>query len=41
MLVATGSGVLKLLKVQQAGRKPVAAAEFARAHALAGAVLGA
>jgi methionyl-tRNA formyltransferase len=41
MLVATGSGVLKLLKVQQAGRKPVAAAEFARAHALVGAVLGA
>jgi methionyl-tRNA formyltransferase len=41
VLVATGAGVLRLLKVQQAGRKTVAAAQFARAHALAGTVLGA
>jgi methionyl-tRNA formyltransferase len=41
VLVATGAGVLKLLKVQQAGRKTVTAAQFARAHALAGTVLGA
>lgn len=39
--VATGAGVLTLKRVQLAGRKPVSAAEFLRAHRLTGAVLGA
>lgn len=39
--VATGSGVLNLLRVQLAGRKVVTAAEFARAHPLVGMLLGA
>lgn len=39
--VATGAGTLRLLRVQAAGRKAVAAAEFARGQALVGAVLGA
>lgn len=38
--VAAGQGVLTLKQVQLAGRKPVSAAEFARAHAVQGAVLG-
>ncbi len=38
--VATGAGTLRLLKVQQAGRKPIRAAEFARANELQSAVLG-
>ena len=41
IVVATGAGAIRLLKVQQAGRKPVAASEFARAQELQGAVLGA
>jgi methionyl-tRNA formyltransferase len=35
--VACGRGALSILRLQLAGRKPVAAAEFVRAHALAGA----
>jgi methionyl-tRNA formyltransferase len=34
--VATGSGVLRLLRVQRAGGRPVSAAEYARGHALDG-----
>lgn len=41
IVVATGEGALRLSKVQQAGRKPVTAAEFSRAHDLQGVVLGA
>jgi methionyl-tRNA formyltransferase len=37
--VATGAGVLRVLRVQQAGRKTVAAGEFARANDLQGAVM--
>lgn len=40
ILVATGSGAINLQTVQIAGRKPVAANEFARAHRLDGVVLG-
>lgn len=38
--VATRSGVLRLTRVQAAGRKPVSAADFARARPLPGKVLG-
>jgi methionyl-tRNA formyltransferase len=38
--VATGSGVLNLTRVQLAGRKSVAAAEFVNAHRLEGTLLG-
>lgn len=40
LLVATGAGVLKLTRVQLAGRRAVTAAEFLNAHAMAGARLG-
>jgi methionyl-tRNA formyltransferase len=40
ILVATGTGAINLQTVQVAGRKPVAANEFARAHRLDGVVLG-
>jgi methionyl-tRNA formyltransferase len=39
--VATGEGIVRLKRVQLAGRKAMSAAEFARAHALQGVVLGA
>lgn len=39
--VATGNGTLVLTKVQSAGRKPLAAEEFARGQSLDGVVLGA
>jgi methionyl-tRNA formyltransferase len=35
--VACGSGVLRIERLQLAGRKSVTAAEFVRAHRLAGA----
>jgi methionyl-tRNA formyltransferase len=38
--VATGAGVLRLERVQVAGRKATSAAEFLNAHRLEGAVLG-
>lgn len=38
--VGTGSGVLRLTRVQAAGRKAMSAAEFLKAHRLDGAVLG-
>jgi methionyl-tRNA formyltransferase len=38
--VATGAGVLRLARVQIAGRKAMSAAEFLNAHRLEGAVLG-
>jgi methionyl-tRNA formyltransferase len=38
--VGTGSGVLRLTRVQAAGRKAMSAAEFLNAHRLDGAVLG-
>ncbi len=38
--VGTGSGVLRLTRVQVAGRKAMSAAEFLNAHRLDGAVLG-
>lgn len=38
--VGTGSGVLRLTRVQSAGRKAMSAAEFLNAHRLHGAVLG-
>lgn len=38
--VATGDGVLQLTRVQAAGRKAMAAADFLKAHRLDGAVLG-
>lgn len=38
--VATGSGWLRLTRVQLAGRKAMSAAEFLRAHRMDGAVLG-
>jgi methionyl-tRNA formyltransferase len=38
--VGTGSGVLRLTRVQIAGRKTLSAAEFLNAHRLDGAVLG-
>jgi methionyl-tRNA formyltransferase len=34
--VATGDGILRLLQLQQPGRKPVSAAEFVNAHAVEG-----
>jgi methionyl-tRNA formyltransferase len=39
--VATGDGVLQLTRVQVAGRKAMAAADFLKANRLDGAVLGA
>jgi methionyl-tRNA formyltransferase len=38
--VGTGAGVLRLTRVQSAGRKAMSAAEFLKAHRLDGAVLG-
>jgi methionyl-tRNA formyltransferase len=38
--VACGRGALRILRLQLAGRKPVAAHEFIKAHALAGECLG-
>jgi len=38
--VATGSGLLRITRLQLAGRKPQPAAEFLNAHRLEGAVLG-
>ncbi len=38
--VGTGKGVLRLTRVQSAGRKAMSAAEFVKAHRLDGAVLG-
>lgn len=38
--VSTGSGVLNLVRIQLAGRKALAAAEFLNAHRLDGAVFG-
>ena len=38
--VGTGNGVLRLTRVQAAGRKAMSAAEFLKAHRLDGAVLG-
>jgi methionyl-tRNA formyltransferase len=38
--VRTGNGVLRLTRVQSAGRKAMSAAEFLKAHRLDGAVLG-
>ncbi|MGH8236500.1 MAG: methionyl-tRNA formyltransferase [Steroidobacteraceae bacterium] len=38
--VGTGNGVLRLTRVQSAGRKAMSAAEFLNAHRLDGAVLG-
>jgi hypothetical protein len=38
-LVATGKGVLNLLRVQLAGRKQMSADEFLNAHRIAGDVL--
>jgi methionyl-tRNA formyltransferase len=38
--VSTGNGVLRLTRVQRAGRKALSAAEFLKAHRLDGAVLG-
>jgi methionyl-tRNA formyltransferase len=38
--VSTGDGVLRLTRVQSAGRKAMSAAEFLKAHRLDGAVLG-
>jgi methionyl-tRNA formyltransferase len=38
--VSTGEGVLRLTRVQSAGRKAMCAAEFLKAHRLDGAVLG-
>lgn len=38
--VSTGNGVLRLTRVQSAGRKAMAAADFLKAHRLDGAVLG-
>ncbi len=38
--VGTGTGVLRLTRVQSAGRKAMSAAEFLKAHRLDGAVLG-
>ena len=37
--VATGAGVLRLVRVQLAGRRPVTAAEFINAHRIDGAML--
>lgn len=39
--VSTGGGLLRLLRLQLPGRKPLSAAEFVNAHRVAGAVLGA
>jgi methionyl-tRNA formyltransferase len=41
ILVATGKGSMMLTRVQAAGRKAIAANEFARSHRLDGVVLGA
>jgi methionyl-tRNA formyltransferase len=38
--VSTGNGVLRLTRIQSAGRKALSAAEFLKAHRLDGAVLG-
>jgi len=40
MVVATGEGGLKVLRVQLAGRKPTAVADFLNAHRITGAILG-
>jgi methionyl-tRNA formyltransferase len=40
LLVATGDGVLQLLELQAAGRRPLPAAEFIKARPLAGLTLG-
>ena len=40
IVVATGEGALRLLRVQLAGRRALTAAEFLNAHSLAGARLG-
>jgi len=40
LVVATGRGALQLVTLQLAGRRPLSAAEFLNAHALAGARLG-
>jgi methionyl-tRNA formyltransferase len=40
VVVACGTGALRLMRVQSAGRKAIAAAEFARGQQLVGATLG-
>ncbi len=40
IVVATGAGALRLLRVQLAGRKQMSASEFLNAHRIAGDVLG-
>jgi methionyl-tRNA formyltransferase len=40
LVVATGAGALRLTQVQQAGKRAMPAAEFLKAHPLAGARLG-
>jgi methionyl-tRNA formyltransferase len=38
--VACGTGILNITRLQQAGRKVVAAADFIKSHALTGVRLG-
>jgi methionyl-tRNA formyltransferase len=38
--VATGDGVLRVMRLQLPGKRPVAAADFANAYTVDGAVLG-
>jgi len=40
IVVGTGEGALRLLRIQLEGRRPMSAGEFLNAHALAGAQLG-